>query len=103
MALVAAVQFGLVTCMGTFNPVLATYRLEQTPSDRLARTLAAWTISSRSMVAVLTAVWGALAALAGVRVAIALAGVLMLATPLLLPARVDAEADVDEPHDLVAA
>ena len=31
IVLVIAVQFGLVTCMGVFNPVLATYRLEQTP------------------------------------------------------------------------
>ena len=30
IVLVIAVQFGLVTCMGVFNPVFATYRLEQT-------------------------------------------------------------------------
>ena len=42
IALVIAVQFGLVTCMGVFNPVLATYRLEQTEKDRVARTLSAW-------------------------------------------------------------
>ena len=28
--LVIAVEFGLITCMGVFNPVFATYRLEQT-------------------------------------------------------------------------
>jgi MFS family permease len=28
LALVIAVQFGLVTCMGVFNPVLAAYRLD---------------------------------------------------------------------------
>lgn len=65
----------------------ATYRLERIPTDRLARTLAAWTITTRLTVAVLTAMWGVLASVAGVRIAIALAGVGMLATPLLLPTR----------------
>jgi hypothetical protein len=31
---VALVQLGLVTACGVFNPVLSTYRLEQTPTDR---------------------------------------------------------------------
>lgn len=85
VALVALIQLGLVTCCGVFNPVSATYRLEQTPPDRVARTVAAWTITSKLAVAVLTAAWGVLAAVAGVRSAIAVAGVVMLATPLLLP------------------
>src|SRR5207245_10575110 len=42
LALVIAVQFGLITCIGVFNPVFATYRLEQTGADRVARTLSAW-------------------------------------------------------------
>ena len=46
LVLVIVVQFGLVTCMGVFNPVLATYRLDQTASDRVARTLSAWSVSS---------------------------------------------------------
>ena len=82
--LVIAVQFGLVTCMGVFNPISATYRLEQTPSDRVARTLSAWTVSSNATIAAMTALWGVLAAVTSPRAAIALAGVLMLATPLLL-------------------
>ena len=44
-------------------------------------------VSSNVCVAGLTAVWGVLAALTGPRTAIAAAGVLMLATPLLLPRR----------------
>ena len=87
VGLVALIQFGLVTCCGVFNPVSATYRLEHTPSDRLARTLAAWTITTKLTVAVLTVTWGALAMVAGVRIAIGLAGVLLLMTPLLLPTR----------------
>ncbi len=84
LALVLAVQFGLVSCMGVFNPVFATHRLEQAPADRLARTLAAWSITSKATIALLTATWGLLAALTGPRLAIAAAGVLLLATPLLL-------------------
>jgi MFS family permease len=82
---VAAIQLGLVTTCGVFNPVCATYRLEQTPVDRLARTLAAWTITTKLAVASLTAIFGVLATIVGVRVAIATAGVILLATPLLLP------------------
>jgi MFS family permease len=84
LALVIAVQLGLVTCMGVFNPIYATYRLEHTPAERVARTLSAWTVSSNASIAALTALWGVLAALTSPRAAIALAGVLMLATPLLL-------------------
>ncbi len=84
LALVIGVQFGLVTCVGVFNPVFATYRLEHTETGRVARTLAAWSVTSSATVAAMTALWGVLAAVAGVRAAIALAGVLMLFTPLLL-------------------
>ncbi len=90
IALVIAVQLGLVTCCGVFNPVLATARLDHTDPDRVARTLSAWSISSSAVIAALTAVWGLLAAVTGPRTAIAVAGVLLLATPPLLPRRADA-------------
>jgi MFS family permease len=85
IALVIAVQFGLVTCMGVFNPVFATYRLEQTATDRVARTLSAWSVTSNATIAALTALWGLLAAITSLRTAIAIAGLLILTTPLLLP------------------
>jgi MFS family permease len=85
IVLVVAVQFGLVTCVGVFNPLFATERLEATPSDRIARTLSAWSATGNLTIAAMTALWGLLAGLAGLRAAIALAGVLLLATPLLLP------------------
>jgi MFS family permease len=87
LLLVIAVQLGLVTCMGVFNPIFATYRLEHTENDRIARTLSAWTVTSRATVAAMTALWGLLAALTSPRAAIAFAGVLMLCTPLLLARR----------------
>jgi MFS family permease len=91
IVLVIAVQFGLVTCMGVFNPVLATYRLEQTETDRIARTLSAWSVTSNVSIAALTALWGLLASITGPRTAIAIAGVVLLATPLLLPRRHQAQ------------
>jgi hypothetical protein len=85
IVLVIVLQFALVTCMGLYNPVLATYRLEQIGADRVARTLSAWSVSSSASIAALTALWGLLASFTGPRIAIAIAGVLLLATPLLLP------------------
>ena len=90
MVLVITVELGLVTCCGLFNPVLATYRLDHTGSDRVARTLSAWSVGSSAAIAALTALWGLLAAVTGPRAAIALAGVLLLTTPLLLPRRENA-------------
>ncbi|MFF1259718.1 MFS transporter [Streptomyces sp. NPDC058321] len=87
IVLVIAVQLGLVTCCGLFNPVLATYRLEHSDPERVARTLSAWSVSSSLSIAALTAVWGVIAAVTGPRTAIAIAGVVLLATPLLLPRR----------------
>ncbi|HEY4021610.1 MAG TPA: MFS transporter [Pseudonocardiaceae bacterium] len=87
LVLVMVVQFGLVTCCGVFNPVLATYRLEHAGRQRVARVLSAWSISTSLSIAALTALWGGLATLTSPRIAIAAAGVLMLATPLLLPRR----------------
>ena len=55
------------------------------PTDRVARTLSAWSVSSSASIAALTALWGVLASVTGPRTAIAIAGVLLLATPLLLP------------------
>ncbi|MEV6862908.1 MFS transporter [Streptosporangium subroseum] len=85
LVLVIAVELGLITCMGVFNPVFATYRLEQVPSDRIARTLSAWSITSKITVAAMTGLWGLLAGIIGPRTAIAIAGLLILITPFLLP------------------
>jgi hypothetical protein len=84
LVFVIAVQFGLITCVGVFNPVFATYRLDQTATDRIARTLSAWSVTSNAAVAAMTALWGLLASITGPRAAIAIAGLLMLTTPLVL-------------------
>jgi MFS family permease len=94
LGLVIGVQLGLVTCVGVFNPVFATYRLEQTATDRVARTLSAWSVTSNIATAAMIALWGLLAGITSPRVAIAIAGVTLLATPLLLPRH---DADQREP------
>jgi hypothetical protein len=85
IVLVIGVQFGLVSCMGVFNPLYATYRLEQTAQDRVARVLSAWQVTKNVTIAALTALWGVLATLTSPRIGIAAAGLLLLGTPLLLP------------------
>ncbi|MEV6563868.1 MFS transporter [Streptomyces kronopolitis] len=87
LVVIIVVQLGVVTSCGVFNPLLATSRLDHTAPDRVARTLTAWSISSSAAIAAVTALWGLLAAATGPRAAIAAAGVLLLATPLLLPRR----------------
>ncbi|MEV5268841.1 MFS transporter [Streptomyces werraensis] len=87
LVLVIVVEFGLITSMGVFNPVFSTHRLERTPADRVVRTLSAWSATSKASIAALTALWGLLASVTGPRTAIAVAGTLLLATPLLLPRR----------------
>jgi hypothetical protein len=78
--------------------VSATYRLEHTGKHLVARVLAAWSVSTSLATAALTALWGVLASLTSPRIAIAVAGILLLATPLLLPRR-----EYAPPPDLAAA
>jgi hypothetical protein len=70
-----------------FNPVLAAYRLDKTHTNGIARTLSAWSVTTNVIIAGMTALWGLLANITGPRAAIAIAGVFLLATPLLLPRR----------------
>ncbi len=87
LILVMVVEMGLIGCIGVSNPVFATYRLEQSPADRVARVLSAWSVSTKASIAALTALGGLLATLTGPRAAIGIAGALLLGTPLLLPWR----------------
>jgi hypothetical protein len=98
LLLVMIVELGVITSCAVFNPVYATYRLQQTAADRVARTLAAWSVSGKVTTAALTALWGLLAGVTGARTAIGIAGVLLLATPLLLPFRMTPAAETAQPH-----
>jgi MFS family permease len=84
---VIAIELAIIVSMSLYNPVVATYRLQHTPDDRIARTLTAWSVGSGVAIATLTALGGLLAAVTGPRVAIAVAGALILASPLLLRGR----------------
>lgn len=89
LATVMAVELAIIISMSLYNPVLATYRLEHTPKDRIARTLSAWSISSAASIAIFSALGGLLADATSPRTAITVAGLLILASPLLLPRRQD--------------
>ncbi|MDT9695284.1 MFS transporter [Streptomyces sp. P17] len=77
----------LITCMGIFNPIYATERLRRTPADHTAQVLSTWSAISRLLQAALMVIWGMLATLTSPLAAITMSGVLLLATPLLLPKR----------------
>lgn len=91
---VMAVELAIIISMSLYNPVLATYRLEHTPKDRVARTLAAWSISSSAAIALLSALGGALAYATSPRTALTVAGLLILLSPLLLPRRQNSPPDL---------
>ncbi|MFD0785189.1 MFS transporter, partial [Micromonospora azadirachtae] len=77
----------LVTCMGVFNPIYATERLQRTPANFTAQVLSTWSAAGKLLQAALMVVWGILASLTSPLAAITMSGVLLLATPLLLPNR----------------
>jgi MFS family permease len=87
LATVIAVELAIIISMSMYNPVLATYRLEHTPEDRIARTLSAWSIGQQASIAVFTALAGLLADITSPRTALTVAGLLILTSPLLLPRR----------------
>ncbi|HEV2345311.1 MAG TPA: MFS transporter [Actinocrinis sp.] len=82
---VMAVELGIIVSMSLFNPVLATYRLEHTPGHRVARTLSAWSIGQQASIAIFTALGGLLAETTSAHTALTAVGLLILASPLLLP------------------
>ncbi|WP_037606198.1 MFS transporter [Streptacidiphilus rugosus] len=82
---VMAVELAIIVNMSLYTPVLATYRLERTPRHLLARTLSAWSVGTQASIAVCTALGGLLADATGPRTALAVAGLLILVSPLLLP------------------
>ena len=63
----------------------------------MARTLSVWSIAGNLAIAAMTVLEGLLAGITGLRPAIATAGILLLATPLLLPRRARALQPEREP------
>lgn len=95
LLIVMAVQLGVITSMGVFSPLSATYRLELAPDDVVARVLSAWTVTKNLTLSALTALWGVLATVTSPLAGIVLAGVLLLATPPLLFGSALATADAN--------
>jgi len=89
-----AVQLAIILSMSLYNPVLATYRLEHTPTDRVARTLSAWSIGQLASIAVFTALGGVLADITSPRTALTVIGLVILTSPLLLPRGHEPTSDV---------
>ena len=103
LLVVMTVELVLITCCSVFGPVSATYRLQAVDHDRVSRVLAAWSVSGTATRAVLVALWGALATATSPRWALAAAGLLLLAMPLLLPlGRPAGEATRTEPAPVSA-
>jgi MFS family permease len=94
---VMAVELAIIISMSLYNPVLATYRLQHTPKDRIARTLSAWSIGQQASIAIFAALGGLLADITSTRTAITVIGLVILASPLLLPRR-DGPVSADDPE-----
>jgi predicted MFS family arabinose efflux permease len=88
---VIVVELAIIVSMSLFTPVLATYRLEHTPRDRIARMLSAWSIGQQASIALFTALGGVLADVTTTRTALTVIGLAIFASPLLLPRTADKE------------
>ncbi|GGL06828.1 MFS transporter [Nocardia jinanensis] len=75
----------LLFSAGVFNPVFSAYRMSHTPDDHMVRVGTAWSISARCVQPAFIALGGVLAAAIGVRAAIGVAALALLAGSALLP------------------
>ncbi|KPI32703.1 major facilitator superfamily MFS_1 [Actinobacteria bacterium OV320] len=85
--IIVAVDFGLLFAAGVFNPSFTTYRMEATQDAFMSRVGVSWSVSSKTCQAAFMIAGGLLADVAGVRGTLLIAGVLCLASALLLPWR----------------
>lgn len=77
----------LLFSAGVFNPVFAAYRMNHTADDHMARVGTAWSITAKCVQPAFVALGGVLATATGVRVAIGVAALALLASSALLPWR----------------
>ncbi|MFD8717549.1 MFS transporter [Streptomyces sp. NPDC059629] len=85
LAVLVAIDTGLLCAAGVFNPSFVAYRMAATPDHVMARVVTAWSVSSKTVQPVFMLAGGLLAEWTGVRAALAVAGVLCLASAVLLP------------------
>lgn len=84
---IVAADFGLLLSAGVFNPSFTTYRMAATPDAFMSRVATSWSVGAKTCQAVCMIAGGVIAAAAGVRGALLIAGSLCMASALLLPWR----------------
>ncbi|MEU3209188.1 MFS transporter [Streptomyces cyaneofuscatus] len=84
---IVAADFGLLVSAGVFNPSFTTYRMGATPDAFMSRVGTSWSVGSKTCQAAFMIIGGLIAAAAGVRGALLIAGLLCMASALLLPWR----------------
>jgi len=85
LALITASEFFLLLFVGVFNPTFATYRMNATDDQHMARVAIAWSISTKIAQPLFIAAAGGLAALTSARTVIVVLAVLLLGATALLP------------------
>lgn len=84
---IVAADFGLLFSAGVFNPSFTTYRMAATPDAFMSRVGTSWSVGSKTCQAAFMIAGGLIAATAGARGALFIAGLLCMASALLLPWR----------------
>ncbi|MCM3883086.1 MFS transporter [Frankia sp. R82] len=87
LVIIVVADTAMLICAGVFNPIFATYRMEVTADAYMARVRTAWGISAKTVQPLFILAGGGLAALAGVRTALLVAGLACTASITLLPYR----------------
>lgn len=85
LVLIIAADSALLLCAGIFNPAFATYRMNVTVDTHLSRVIGAWAMTGKLVQPACIAAAGLLAAVAGIRIAIAMLSAVMLVSAALLP------------------
>lgn len=96
-----AAEVAIIISMSLYNPVLATYRVEHTPKDRIGRTLSAWSIGQQASIAMFTAFAGMLADITSRCAALTVMGLVILTSPMPLPG--EGAAPVGDPEIATAS
>jgi MFS family permease len=87
VCVVVAADFGLLLSAGVFNPSFTTYRMAATPDAFMSRVGTSWSVGSKTCQAAFMIAGGLVAARAGARGALLIAGLLCMTSALLLPWR----------------
>ncbi|MGA5291568.1 MFS transporter [Streptomyces pseudogriseolus] len=87
LCVIVAADFGLLLSAGIFNPSFTTYRMAATPDAFMSRVGTSWSVGAKTCQAAFVIAGGLISAAAGVRGALLIAGLLCMASALLLPWR----------------